>query len=362
MASSEEGEKADNDSFLRRQEELFDAGFSFSGYERDLLTLNLGGGKFLEISGVSGIDSVTDGRGAVFADFDNDGDLDVFLRAMHGTAHLMFRNNVGNANGFIRIALEGRESGRDAFGAVVRVKTSRGILTKIKSGGSGFLSQSDPRLLFGMGQDAKAEWIEVAWPSGKRERFAGPAANTSWLLVEGQSSPRLVAERRDSLPDPFTEDEAQWHSVRVRKGQSFPALPVTLLDGNSGTVDSLLEPGRRTLINLWATWCIPCRNEMSELERIHQAAGEAGWQVIGISIDDAATRGRVPEFLEEIGVTYPIAIAEAEFIRSFYTTGNVAVPISILLGADGKIIDLLPGWTPETRRRLGTLHTTASSH
>ncbi|MFB3095508.1 MAG: FG-GAP repeat domain-containing protein, partial [Candidatus Acidiferrales bacterium] len=57
---------------------IFEEGFSFSGYERDLLSLNLGGKKFLDISGISGIDSVTDGRGSVFADFDNDGDLDVF--------------------------------------------------------------------------------------------------------------------------------------------------------------------------------------------------------------------------------------------------------------------------------------------
>ncbi len=357
---AQKGGKGDNASFLQRIGEAFGAGFSFSGYERDMVALNLGGGKFLEISGVSGMDSITDGRGSVFADFDNDGDLDVFLRALHGTAHLMFRNNVGNANGFLRMALEGRESGRDAFGAVVRVKTSSGILTKVKSAGSGYLSQSDPRLLFGMGEDAKAEWIEVAWPSGRRDRLDGPPANTSWLLVEGESKLRLVAETRARLPDPFTEDEARWSSVRVRKGETFPSLPVTLLDGNPATFASLLEPGRPTLVNFWATWCIPCRKEMPELERIHEAAGEKGWRVIGISIDDATTRDRVPEFLKEMGVSYPIAVAEAEFIRKFYTTDNVAVPISLLLDANGTILELLPGWTPETRRRLEALHTTAS--
>ena len=359
MASSEESEeereKADNRSFLRQQRELFSAGFSFSGYERDMLALNLGGGKFLEISGVSGMDSITDGRGAVFADFDNDGDLDVFLRAMHGTAHLMFRNNVGNANGFLRIALEGRESGRDAFGAVVRVKTSRGTLTKVKSGGSGFLSQGDPRLLFGLGEDAKAEWVEVTWPSGWRQRIDGPAVNTSWLLVEGESKSRLVADVGGRLPDPFTEDEAKWHSVRVRKGDSFPALSVTMREGINGKVPSLLEPGRPTLVNLWATWCLPCRKEMPELERIHQAAGEEGLRVIGISIDDATTRDRVPEFLKELGVTYPIAVADDEFIEKLYATDNVVVPISLLLDAQGRVSDLLPGWTPETRRRLKAL-------
>ncbi len=184
MAVSEEGEEADTAGFFQQIMGFLGTGFSFSGYERDQLMLNLGEGKFLDISGVSGMDSITDGRGAVFADFDNDGDLDVFLRAMHGTAHLMFRNNVGNANGFLRIALEGRESTRDAFGAVVRVKTSRGILTKVKSGGSGYLSQSDPRLLFGLGEDAKAEWLEVTWPDGRKRRLAGPKAGATVVLRE----------------------------------------------------------------------------------------------------------------------------------------------------------------------------------
>ena len=58
---------------------IFRDGFSFSGFERDLLSLNIQGDRFKDISGVSGIDSVLDGRAAVLADFDNDGDLDVFL-------------------------------------------------------------------------------------------------------------------------------------------------------------------------------------------------------------------------------------------------------------------------------------------
>ena len=86
---------------------MFGQGFSFSGYERDPLYLNLGGKKFTDISGVSGIDSITDGRAGVFADFDNDGDLDVFSTTIQHQAHLLFRNNVGQDSNFLRIELEG---------------------------------------------------------------------------------------------------------------------------------------------------------------------------------------------------------------------------------------------------------------
>ena len=153
-----------------QDELMFGQGFSFSGYERDPLFLNLGNRKFVDISGCSGIDSVTDGRAGVFADFDNDGDLDVFSTTIQGQSHLLFRNNVGQDNRFLRVALEGGTSiGRDACSAVVRVRTSAGTLTKTKAGGSGFISQHDPRLLFGLGTDERAASVEVTWPDGTVE-------------------------------------------------------------------------------------------------------------------------------------------------------------------------------------------------
>jgi peroxiredoxin len=91
---------------------------------------------------------------------------------------------------------------------------------------------------------------------------------------------------------------------------------------------------------------------MPELEAIHQSAGEKGLRVIGISVDDPTTRDGVPGFLQEMGITYPIAVAEAEFISNFYTTDNVTVPISVLIDAEGKISDLFSGWTAETREQL----------
>ncbi|MBM3277532.1 MAG: VCBS repeat-containing protein [Candidatus Handelsmanbacteria bacterium] len=93
---------------------IFSEGFSFSGFERDKLFLNNQGQKYIEVSGLSGLDSVSDGRGAAYGDFDNDGDLDVFLTTLQGQIHYLFRNNVGQENHFVRVSLEGRASGQDA--------------------------------------------------------------------------------------------------------------------------------------------------------------------------------------------------------------------------------------------------------
>jgi hypothetical protein len=172
---------------------------SFAGYERDTLFLNLGTRRFLDISGVSGIDSITDGRAAVYADFDNDGDLDVFVTTLSG--NLLFRNEVGQSAAFLRVTLEGKKSGRDAYGAVVRLKSSAGVQTRVKSGGEGHLSQHDPRLLFGLGRDTRAEWLEVTWPSGAKQRFRGLHANQSVKITEGSDRLVILREQRARLGD-----------------------------------------------------------------------------------------------------------------------------------------------------------------
>ena len=78
-------------------EKIFAEGWSFSGFERNKVFLNRQDGTFLDISGVSGADSPTDGRGTVFGDFDNDGDTDVFVHTTQKSRHLLFRNDRGSS-------------------------------------------------------------------------------------------------------------------------------------------------------------------------------------------------------------------------------------------------------------------------
>ena len=91
---------------------------------------------------LASIPSVTDAV-SLSADLDNDGDIDVVIVPVQEAARLVYRNNVGQDNDFVRVVLRGTRSASDAFGAIVKLETSRGTQTKIKSGGSGFLSFSD---------------------------------------------------------------------------------------------------------------------------------------------------------------------------------------------------------------------------
>jgi thiol-disulfide isomerase/thioredoxin len=354
---SEEGALRSDQSSL-----MFGEGFSFSGYERNPLYLNRGDG-FLDISGVSGIDSVADGRAGVFADFDNDGDLDVFVSTIQGPAHLLYRNNVGQNGRVLRLELEGAEgAARDAFGAVVRVRIAGGVLTRIKAGGSGFISQHDPRLLFGLPGEERVESIEVAWPGGTREVFAGPfPAGTTQRLRQGVGRAEPVPVQVARLPDPLTRAQAYARDLRIPIGGPLPDLPLRTVEGEATSLRAALTPGRRTVVNLWATWCGPCRVEMPELEALRSRLAAQGVDIVGLNVD-ADPEADVAGYVEDSGVSYPILVAGPDVLEQIYAGDEVTVPLSFIVDGDGVVTDLLPGWSDESRRHLEGLAGEGTAH
>jgi peroxiredoxin len=362
VAASERVEQAGSEEYHEdHMGAIFKEGFSFSGYERDLLMLNLGDGKFLDVSGVSGVDSISDGRGSVFADLDNDGDLDIFLTTAQGEAHFLFRNNVGQDRGWLRIDVEGTVAGRDAYGTVVQVKTRAGLQTKVKSGGGGFLSHHDGRLLFGLGDDAAAEWVEIFWPGGETQRIDNVPARTSLRVVQGQPGHVEVAENRFSLVDPLPRDEAFLARLGIREGEILPDLSLRGTDGEATGLGKLLRPGRRTLVNFWATWCVPCAQEMPELQRLDPQLERAGVDLLGVSVDLDTAAG-VPGYVAARGVTYPIYTTDEATLDLLYPTGEATVPLTVLVDESGRIMEILSGWSERTERKLDRLAQPAEGH
>jgi enediyne biosynthesis protein E4 len=146
--------------------------------EPPLLFRNLGAKKFEDVSNRVGPDFTKPlvARGAVYGDFDHDGDLDVVLTANNGPAHL-YRNDGGNKNKWISIRTVGTKSNRDGIGASVTIVSASGKQWNVVRSGSSYASQSDLALVFGLGQDAVVGSVEVAWPSGTKQKFSNVAAN-----------------------------------------------------------------------------------------------------------------------------------------------------------------------------------------
>jgi hypothetical protein len=154
---------------------------------------NLGGKKFEDVSTRVGASFATPAvaRGAAYGDFDNDGDLDLIITANNGPARL-FRND-GAANHRLRVTLTGSPSNRDAIGAKVRViRVSGTPVSAMVKTGSGYLSQSELALTFGLGIATKVGGIEITWPTGRTERLPGVAADQHITIAEGKGVVRAV--------------------------------------------------------------------------------------------------------------------------------------------------------------------------
>ncbi|MCZ6677570.1 MAG: CRTAC1 family protein [Candidatus Poribacteria bacterium] len=157
-------------------------------YEQpNLLFRNCRDGTFDEVGAHAGqgLDLEKVSRGVAFADYDNDGDLDLLVTNLNDAPDLL-QNNGGNQGTWLTLRLVGTRSNRDAIGARVTVKTQN--ITQIREirSGSSYLSQSDMRLHFGLGGYQQADRIEIRWPSGLKERLDGVQANQAITLVEGQ--------------------------------------------------------------------------------------------------------------------------------------------------------------------------------
>ena len=121
-------------------------------------------------------------RGAAYADYDHDGDLDVIISTNNGPAYL-FRNDGGNRNHWLNVRLIGTKSNRSAIGAVVRIESASGKQWNMVRSGSSYCSQSDLALTFGLGQDTKVNQLQVEWPSGAKQQLSNISVN-QFLTIE----------------------------------------------------------------------------------------------------------------------------------------------------------------------------------
>jgi hypothetical protein len=128
-------------------------------------------------------------RGAAFADYDDDGDVDVFVVALD-EAPLLLRNDTPRRGHYLMVRLVGRESNRDGVGARVIVTAGGRRQIRERKGGGSYLSQSDPRLHFGLGTATIVDAVHVRWPSGRQDALREMAADQVLTITEGQTSGR----------------------------------------------------------------------------------------------------------------------------------------------------------------------------
>jgi peroxiredoxin len=117
-------------------------------------------------------------------------------------------------------------------------------------------------------------------------------------------------------------------------GDQAPAFEATSLDGER-TVALTDYAGQTILVNLWATWCAPCRLETPYLQSVYEENKDRGLMVVGVSVDSPSALDSVNDFLEEMGVTYDILLDPGMVSTDVFAA--MGLPASFLIDGDGVV-------------------------
>jgi hypothetical protein len=156
-----------------------------SSSQSDIFLENNGNGTFTDISESVGIRSVPNGtgRGLAVGDYDNDGDLDLLV-VNCGEGAVLFRNDGGNQNNWLKILTIGKTSNRNGIGARIELTAGKSRQIREVISGSSYLSQSSLEIEFGLGKASVVDQIRILWPSGSKQTLTDINVNQKLVITE----------------------------------------------------------------------------------------------------------------------------------------------------------------------------------
>ena len=353
-------------------------GRSFSGHERNCVFWNTGHERFATVSAISGLDFADDGRCVATVDWDQDGDLDVWLTNRNAPRLRFMRNEARPSGHFLLLRLvgNGETTNRDAIGARIEVvldSVASGRNMKTLRAGEGFLSQSSKWVHFGLGNAREIDKVIVHWPAGAAEEFTGLQVDGRYELQQASGHARILETPRRRLALRASEPELPPAS-RVARVPLITALPMpkisytsmdgTTMDGGTmdgGTMDggthSLEFGGRSVLLNLWSSSCPACGKELEDFSRRETELRRAGIDVLAISVDKLSSNrsdlAEVAATLRRVRFPFAAGFADQRLVDDLQDLHNSAfslwrplpIPCSFLIDRQGKVRMIYKGPT-----------------
>ena len=342
---------------ITQTQDLLRQGKSWSGHERNCCFLNTGGERFANVSAVSGLDFLDDGRAIGIVDWDHDGDLDLWTTNRTSPRVRFLRNDFPNDNHYLALHLTGNATtcNRDAIGA--RIELYPGKVIKTLRAGEGFLAQSTKWVHFGLGTSDQVERVVVRWPDGTSQEFTGLERDRRYRLIQGrqQVQPSITPTRKIAL-------QASSLKRSEESGRSRSLLPTLLpmprlayhtFNKTPAFVSDLR--GQPVLLNLWASWCQPCVREMREFVQRSDELNDSGVQILAVSVDGVGSDRSNPAVARSVltqlkfpflhGLASEALLDKLQIVHDelFFKTRPLPLPTSFLIDADGRLAVIYKG-------------------
>lgn len=149
-----------------------------------------------------------------------------------------------------------------------------------------------------------------------------------------------VGAKSDSVGLPTTMDQGQKLTIGLEKGNLAPDFELKSFDGKTMKLSSLR--GKKVIVNLWATWCPPCRQEMPEMEKFYTENKNQGIEILAVNLTKAEkSRDDLPSFMKTYGITFPVLLDENGDIARLYNVSSI--PASFIIDTQGVIREKIVG-------------------
>lgn len=376
-------------SWKEDQKDISNITHPFSGSERNRLFLSNHGDSFLDVSGLSGIDSPSDGRVSVWLDVDRDGQQDLAVVNSNRPLMQLYRNQSGDRdrsdNNFIALRFVGGNdsanatqqfSNRNGFGTRVVVKTGDRQITREHLCGQGFSGQNSSTMTIGIGKATTIDQLSVTWPSGTKQRFTNlasgkliilferPAANDQLLSALPSSDPAGI-----TITDyPQTKIDASTKKVQNAAptiGTQQPTLTATQLSAalESSANENSIGNSKIVVLTTMASWCASCAKHQPLVKNLSADFAASGVSFVGFAGDPDDPAEALQSFVERLDIDYPVISAPDEAVRASVETilnsgdGADVLPSTIIVDENGKVLVTHSGipTASELRQQLAKL-------
>lgn len=127
---------------------------------------------------------------------------------------------------------------------------------------------------------------------------------------------------------------SQGANVGLEVGNLAPDFELKTVEGNSIKLSSL--KGKKVILNFWATWCPPCRQEMPDMEKFYTKNKDSGIEILAINLlQTEKSRADVPTFIQDFGITFPVVVDEQGSVGKLYKVSPI--PASFIIDSEGVI-------------------------